>query len=74
MDEVAILKLLLKYNSIFVQKLRLLLEDIERHNPNYQLVLSVILEKSSLHHEEITLKDLICSSLSILKDRIVITK
>ena len=74
MDEVAILKLLLRYNSIFVQKLRLLLEDIERHNPNYQLVLSVILEKSSLHHEEITLKDLICSSLSILKDRIVITK
>ena len=74
MDEVAILKLLLRYNSIFVQKLRLLLEDIERHNPNYQLVLSVILEKSSLQHEEITLKDLICSSLSILKDRIVITK
>ena len=74
MDEVAILKLLLRYNSIFVQKLRLLLEDIERHNQNYQLVLSVILEKSSLHHEEITLKDLICSSLSILKDRIVITK
>ena len=74
MDEVAILKLLLRYNSIFVQKLRLLLEDFERHNPNYQLVLSVILEKSSLHHEEITLKDLICSSLSILKDRIVITK
>jgi len=74
MDAIAILKLLLRYHSIFVQKLRLLREDIERHIPNSHLVLSLILEKSSTHHEEVTLKDLICSSLSIFKDRIVIIK
>jgi hypothetical protein len=74
MDAIAILKFLLRYHSIFVKKLRLLREDIERHFWNYNLVWSVILEKSSAHNEEIALKDWICSSISILKDRIVIIK